>query len=241
MPITLTPLDLAIRLGLTLLAAALVGINRGERGRPAGLRTTMLVCLAASFSMLLANALIDTTGKTQSFFTQMDVMRLPLGILTGVGFLGAGAIVRKGSVVVGLTTAATLWFVTVMGFCFGAGKHVLGGSALAVALLVVWGLKHIEKRSRIDRRGSLHLSIQEDGPHDPELRKLFEQHRFEVSASGIRAEGVPRILHLRYELIWRACPEDSQPPSFLPELLDNRALVAIEWMPQSVQEHSQEG
>jgi putative Mg2+ transporter-C (MgtC) family protein len=236
MPVTLTFQDVLLRLLLTLVASAMVGINRGERGRPAGLRTTMLVSMAASFSMLLANALIDTTGRTQTFFTQMDVMRLPLGVLTGVGFLGAGAIVRKGSVVLGLTTAATLWFVTVMGMCFGSGKFTLGVAALVSSLIVIWGLKHIETRVRIDRRGSLTLEVLEHGPGDEAVRQLFKENGFEVAANGIHAAGTPRAIRYHYELIWRACPHDVTQPSFLNALLANTAVTSVDWAPQSLQE-----
>jgi putative Mg2+ transporter-C (MgtC) family protein len=94
----------------------LIGINRSEHGHAAGLRTTLLVCLAASLSMLQVNLLLPMTGKTSSSFAVMDLMRLPLGILSGMGFIGAGAIVRKDNFVHGLTTAATLWFVTGLGY-----------------------------------------------------------------------------------------------------------------------------
>jgi putative Mg2+ transporter-C (MgtC) family protein len=99
MPTTLEWSDVALRLALTVLAGGLIGFDRGEHGRPAGLRTTLLVCLAAAFAMLLANALLPTSGKTQSSFVNFDVMRLPLGILTGIGFIGAGAIVRRHNLV----------------------------------------------------------------------------------------------------------------------------------------------
>jgi putative Mg2+ transporter-C (MgtC) family protein len=71
-------------------------------------------------------------------------MRLPLGILTGVGFIGGGAILRRGSLVVGVTTAATLWYVTVVGLCFGGGQMLLGWLATAVGVLVLWGLRWVE-------------------------------------------------------------------------------------------------
>ena len=202
------------------------------------MRTTILVCMAASFSMLLANALLNTTGKSQTYFTQMDVMRLPIGILTGMGFLGAGAIVRKGSVVVGLTTAATLWFVTVMGFCFGAGQNLLGGAALAVALLVIWVLKHFEKHNRIDRRGSLTLVLSEAGPTEPELHRMFRHAGFEIAASGICMEDQPRRTTLRYELIWRALPDDTAQPGFLAHLREDATVSSINWTPQLLDEQS---
>jgi putative Mg2+ transporter-C (MgtC) family protein len=113
--------DIAIRLLLTVVGGALIGMNREEHGQAAGLRTTLLVCLAASLSMIQVNLLLGVAGKAQNSFVVMDLMRLPLGILSGMGFIGGGVILRKGSIVRGVTTAATLWFVTVMGLCFGGG------------------------------------------------------------------------------------------------------------------------
>jgi putative Mg2+ transporter-C (MgtC) family protein len=86
------------------------------------MRTNVLVGLAASLSMILANAMLGPGGKNAGSFSVLDLMRLPLGILSGMGFIGAGAILRKGDMVLGVTTAATLWMVTMLGLCCGAGK-----------------------------------------------------------------------------------------------------------------------
>jgi putative Mg2+ transporter-C (MgtC) family protein len=121
--------DIALRLVLTLAAGMLVGLNRGEHGRPAGLRTTMMVCLAASLAMILCNILLSTVGKHPDSFVNIDPMRLPLGILTGMGFIGAGAVIRRKDTVIGITTtAATLWLVTVVGLCIGSWHFLLGRS-----------------------------------------------------------------------------------------------------------------
>src|SRR5262245_32081400 len=118
--------ELALRLALAALAGALIGFDRDEHGHPAGLRTTLLVCLAAAIAMVLANLLIPAAQRASAGSYTFDVMRLPLGILTGMGFLGAGAILRRSDLVVGLTTAATLWMVTVIGITFGSGEIALG-------------------------------------------------------------------------------------------------------------------
>ena len=122
MPVTLDWEHVALRLILTVAAGFVIGFNRGEHGRPAGMRTTLLVCLAASLSMIQANLLMNSVGKAHDSFVILDLMRLPLGILSGMGFIGAGAILRKDSLVLGVTTAATLWFTTMMGLCFGGGQ-----------------------------------------------------------------------------------------------------------------------
>ena len=105
LPLSPTWTDIAIRLALSVLAGAVVGLNRGARGHAAGFRTTILVTLAASVAMIQANILLTVNGKTPGSFAVMDIMRLPLGILTGVGFIGAGTIVRKGDLITGVTTA----------------------------------------------------------------------------------------------------------------------------------------
>jgi len=88
MPLTLTWQEIALRLALSVVAGTLIGLDRGEHGRPAGLRTTLLVCLAAAVAMIQANLLLATTGKTSDSFISLDLMRLPLGILTYESFRG---------------------------------------------------------------------------------------------------------------------------------------------------------
>jgi putative Mg2+ transporter-C (MgtC) family protein len=109
MPLHPTWEDICLRLLLTVIAGAMLGFDREARGHAAGLRTTILVALAASVAMIQTNILLPLEGKDQGSFAVMDMMRLPLGILTGVGFLGGGAILKRGGSISGVTTAATLW------------------------------------------------------------------------------------------------------------------------------------
>ncbi|WP_269507913.1 MgtC/SapB family protein [Burkholderia sp. IMCC1007] len=146
MPLVLQWPEMLVRVGLALLAGALVGIDRSESGKTAGLRTTILVCLAACLSMLQVNALLLQAGKPEGGFAVLDPMRLPLGILTGMGFIGGGAILHRDGLVSGITTAATLWFVTVIGLCIGGGQLSIGALGLVLALLVVWPLRFVEQR-----------------------------------------------------------------------------------------------
>jgi putative Mg2+ transporter-C (MgtC) family protein len=157
MPLELSWREITIRLALSVLAGALIGANRERRRRPAGLRTTTLVSLAAAVAMIQANLLLPQTGKGHDSFVVLDLMRLPLGILSGIGFIGAGTILKKGDTVEGVTTAATIWFVTVIGLCFGGGQLSLGAAAAGLALLVLWGFKWIEQHSSQDRHATLTL------------------------------------------------------------------------------------
>jgi putative Mg2+ transporter-C (MgtC) family protein len=126
MPTHLQWTDVALRLTLTVLAGLWIGCDRSERGKAAGMRTTLLVCLAASVAMIQVNLLLPTAGRPSDSFVMNDLMRLPLGILTGIGFIGGGAILRRDNIVIGITTAATLWLVTVVGLCLGGGAIGIG-------------------------------------------------------------------------------------------------------------------
>src|SRR6201986_4129722 len=163
--------EIALRLALTFLAGTLLGMERSKTGHFAGLRTPLLVTLAASISMIQMNLLIQTNGKPSDSYAVMDLMRLPLGILTGVGFIGAGAIVRKDDMVVGLTTAATMWFATVVGLCLGGGQLILGSVSTLLGFFVLWGLRYVERRIEHYQMAELRVTISEDRLLARELRE----------------------------------------------------------------------
>ena len=156
MPLALAWPDLALRLLLATVAGTLIGLNRGESGNAAGLRTTLLVCLAACIAMIQVNVLLMQHGKPYDSFVMLDLMRLPLGILSGVGFIGAGSILHRDGLVQGVTTAATMWFVTVIGLCAGGGQYALAVAGTVLGLLVLKTFAHVERwlpRNADDRAG----------------------------------------------------------------------------------------
>lgn len=124
-------LTLIIRVLLAVVLGGLVGIERERADKPAGLRTHMVVCLASALIMLLS--IHVSTLNPESIF---DPGRIAAGVVTGVGFLGAGTIIRQGSIVRGLTTAASLWFVAGLGLAIGAG--FIWPSVLAAGLVLVF-------------------------------------------------------------------------------------------------------
>ena len=183
--------EVAVRLLLTAGASALIGLNRGEQGRPAGLRTMILVGVAAAVSMIQVNLLLDTAGRKPDSFIMLDLMRLPLGILSGMGFIGAGTILRRGKMIQGVTTAATLWFVTVMGLCFGGGQLALGITMLALGLFVLGILHWVDQRIVRDRSALLILTVAAGGPTDAVIRESILADRLQVVSCSvtIRQEG----------------------------------------------------
>jgi putative Mg2+ transporter-C (MgtC) family protein len=231
MPLNIGWGEIALRLALTVFAGILIGINRSEHGHAAGLRTTLLVCLAASLSMLQVNLLLPMTGKTSSSFAVMDLMRLPLGILSGMGFIGAGAIVRKDNFVHGLTAAATLWFVTGLGLCFGGGQLALGLVGLALGVLVLEVFKRLEDLWRQDRHAVLSVIIGTNGPTEEELTSKLQAEGYVISPWGVVSFDQNRQRELRTEVRWRDGPHEVHSPAFLQEVVDYPGVLRLEWKP----------
>jgi putative Mg2+ transporter-C (MgtC) family protein len=228
MPFHLSWSDAAVRLVCTLIAGLLVGMDRDERGKAAGIRTNVLVCLAASLSMLLANAMLWTSGKNASSFAVLDLMRLPLGILSGMGFIGAGAILRKGDMVLGVTTAATLWMVTMLGLCFGAGKLALGGAGLGLTLFTLWGLKFFEQHLSQEHRGSLCV-ITSSEDLSRELRTMVRGSGMRVhswTVDDLREKG--RVV-VQCELRWRARKREHDEPALIESLRHRADVERLRW------------
>jgi putative Mg2+ transporter-C (MgtC) family protein len=220
---------IALRLALTLFAGAVIGVNRGERNRPAGLRTTMLVCLAASLSMIEVNVLLPTVGKAHDSYVVLDLMRLPLGILSGMGFIGAGAILRKGEFVTGVTTAATMWFVTMLGICIGGGQLVLGMGALAASVLILWGLKWVEECWLKTHQGTLKIISRAGGLPRAELEKTLHRDGYHFKSwITYSAENHNKREELTCEMRWHASKGKALPP-FLAELSDRPDVEMLEW------------
>jgi putative Mg2+ transporter-C (MgtC) family protein len=232
MSITLEWHEIALRLVLTVIGGALIGLNRTVHGRPAGLRTILLVALAASISMIQANLLMDSVGKAANSFIVLDLMRLPLGILTGVGFIGAGAILRRENRVLGLTTAATLWFVTVMGLCFGGGQNGLGVTALGIGLVVLWGLQWLEAKLPQDRQGTLVLTIGPGGVGNEEIRSRIQLARFQIVSLGMMHDNVEQVRELSCEVRWHDRTNEAREPAFLEEFVRLPGVSKLKWSPQ---------
>jgi putative Mg2+ transporter-C (MgtC) family protein len=163
-----------LRLGAAFLTGAIIGLERENHGRAAGLRTTVLVCVAAAIAMILSGYLF-VDGQDASSTWHPDPARLAAGILTGMGFLGAGAIIREGRVVRGVTTAAVLWFTTVLGLAFGAGHFSLGLSGLGIAVLTLFILPRLEGLIRSDWYGSVIITLGLTGMTDAQLKARLEQ------------------------------------------------------------------
>lgn len=179
MPDDIGVLDWLIRLGLAGVLSGVIGFERETRHKAAGLRTHMLVAMgAALFTILSASA-----------FDEGDPTRIAAQIVSGVGFLGAGAIFRSGANVHGLTTAAGLWAVAALGMAAGAGLEEGAVLATALGVLVLTVLRVVERRwIRTGTRRTIGVTTESLG----ELQEIVSTaHSIDVSSRRVAIETLP--------------------------------------------------
>ncbi|HEY4130138.1 MAG TPA: MgtC/SapB family protein [Gemmatimonadaceae bacterium] len=144
-------LSVLAKLLLATLLGGAIGLERELAGKPAGLRTNILICVgAALFTQLSID--IARIGFTPSGSPYGDTTRIAAQIVSGIGFLGAGAILHGQGSIVGLTTAATIWVVAAVGAAVGAGAYVDALGSTALIMLVLVGLRPVERRLMVKRR-----------------------------------------------------------------------------------------
>ncbi|WFU11349.1 MgtC/SapB family protein (plasmid) [Rhizobium sp. CB3090] len=202
MPLNPTWVDIAIRLLLVVAAGALIGLNREAGGHAAGFRTTILVGLAACLAMIQANLLLTTMGKTPQSFVRMDILRFPLGILTGVGFIGGGAILKRGDLITGVTTAATLWIMTAIGLCIGGGQLVVGSAGAVVAFIVLSLFKWFDEL--ISRRQKARVIIElTSSAYIAKIETAFDPLGYSFCFTDKSINDTDGTVHATYQVRWK--------------------------------------
>ncbi|HEX8850077.1 MAG TPA: MgtC/SapB family protein [Gemmatimonadaceae bacterium] len=169
-------LDLLAKLALAVLLGGTVGLERELSGKPAGLRTNILICVGSAMLMDLSVRI----GITETGARVGDPARLAAQVVSGIGFLGAGTILQARGTVVGLTTAATIWVVAAIGLTIGSGSYLEALGATLLVASVLWGLGRVEKRLLQTRRvigGTLRVL-----PRTPfdELEQIFNSAGIQV-------------------------------------------------------------
>jgi putative Mg2+ transporter-C (MgtC) family protein len=140
------PIESLARLLLAAVAGGLVGLEREIRGRQAGFRTNLLVCLGSALVMIVSTRFAGYEWDHEpGVQIAVDPARIAYGVMTGIGFLGAGTIIQSGGSVRGLTTAAALWCVAAVGLAAGFGLYVVAMLASLLILLALWLLDYVEE------------------------------------------------------------------------------------------------
>jgi len=223
----LTTSDIVLRLGVTFVAAMVIGFERESHGRAAGLRTTILASLAAAVAMIISELLY--APQVESSGWRPDPARLAAGVLTGMGFLGAGAIIKDGNSVRGVTTAATLWSVSILGLAFGAGYFVLGGLLWAFMVVTLMVLPYIERLVKNDWYGWLDLRCTLDGVDDTEIRARLERHGVQVKRVGLTYDFEKQERRMRIELKFKRAPLYDLAREVLDDLRTLKGVHELRW------------
>ncbi len=153
-------LDLLVKLVLAVALGGVVGLEREFSGHPAGLRTNILICLGATLLMHLSLRVGLVDGVHVG-----DPGRIAAQVVSGIGFLGAGAILHTRGIIRGLTTAATIWVVAAVGLAIGAGGFVEATGAVLLVGIVLTGLRYVERRLHgIYRAARIVVRMADDAP-----------------------------------------------------------------------------
>ena len=172
-------MDMFVRIITSCILGGLIGLER-ERGlRPAGFRTHILVCTGATLITLVSiYGFVDSTGVR-------DPARIAAQIVSGIGFLGAGTILNKGSSVKGLTTAASLWIVAGIGMATGAGMLKLAAGTTLLVLIVLLSFAHLERACKIFRprtKGILKIVATKEGCNINTITSLIEEYEATIKS-----------------------------------------------------------
>ena len=170
--------DFLLKFFVAIVCGGLIGIERERKGKAAGLRTNILICLGAALYMIISEFIAKAAGQSS------DPARVAAQVVTGIGFIGAGAIIQSRGTVTGLTTAATIWVVAAIGLTVGAGFHAIALSFTVLVLVTLTLLGRFEHKLL----GRCHfvtceiVHLDDGGKTQSELNEIFEEYNLSMSS-----------------------------------------------------------
>ncbi len=174
-------LDILLVIGGALLAGSLIGLERSYHGRPAGFRTHALVCTSSAILMLVTAYQWNWLAGMPLETIRTDPTRMAQGIMTGIGFLGAGVIFKEGVTVRGLTTAASIWATAAIGILYGVGFYFPAVLSTVIVLGILSLFRRLEDLMPSQLYAHQVLRFARDkAPSEAELRRLLDEHGFSV-------------------------------------------------------------
>jgi len=228
---TITEYELTIRVLISALCGGFIGLERELNNHAAGFRTHILVCIGSTCIMLLS--IYGFSQFVDEVNVRVDPARLAAQVITGIGFLGAGAIMRNGSMISGLTTAASIWVVAAIGLCIGAGFMYLAFLATVLVVIILFVLNKVENvmmrnwRKRdvviqlIDRPGSLANITSLFSRYDIQISNMVMKSDSRMMEDGIKMP----TMEIRFQL-------KTKKPKFYPVAMElivaNKDVIALE-------------
>ena len=186
-------LDLGAKMIVAVLAGGAVGLERQIAGKPAGLRTNILICVGSALLMDLSMNIGMAFGETRIG----DPARLAAQVVTGIGFIGAGTIMQSGGTITGLTSAATIWVVAAIGLTAGAGFYVEALGATLTVMAILAGLGRLEHGLlRVQRTMSVTVRTK-PGVSLDRMRELLHAEGLQVREAQIFDHATDRVFEMR--------------------------------------------
>jgi putative Mg2+ transporter-C (MgtC) family protein len=174
--------DLSVRLLIAAALGAVIGVEREIHGHPAGMRTHLLVALGSAIFTELSIYGFQATASSP-----LDPSRIAAQIVSGIGFLGAGAIIKDGASIRGLTTAASLWATAAIGLAAGAGDYVVGITGSVIVVFSLWPLNRVAERLHRADRLTMRLNLVVDRLEAlAEISVIVARNRLEIV--GVQTE-----------------------------------------------------
>jgi putative Mg2+ transporter-C (MgtC) family protein len=195
-------LEMVLRTVAALVAGGLIGLERSHRGRPAGFRTHALVCLASSLLMLVTIYESHWFPRDSAARVILDPTRMAQGIMTGIGFVGAGAIIKEGFTVRGLTTAASIWITAAIGILAGIGFYFAAVIGTVLSLGTLSAFRWIEARLPTETYAMFMVRYARGAAiAEPSLRELVKAHGFSAHNFSYRLHG--DVDQIEYRMVLR--------------------------------------
>ncbi len=214
---------------MSILVGGAIGFEREMHGRPAGLRTHILVCLASTL-LIFASRVLPAQLLAEDSVARivMDPNRLAAGIVTGIGFLGAATVIRAGDIVRGITTGATVWTVAGLGIVIGQGEYAIAVVGAIAVIIVLAGLDPLTRRIApvIYRRLTVTGIGSEMSSLSARIASVLKQHEIRVQdLSGSRGEPdqpFELVFHVRLRNLQQA-------PEMLEKISGEHGVKRVEW------------
>ncbi len=203
------------KLILSVVVGLIIGGEREYRNKSAGLRTIILICVGSTVFTILSTLMAD----------ESEAARIASNIVTGIGFLGAGAILRDGLTISGLTTASTIWVAAALGMAVGAGEYLLAFAAVGIVFVVLTGFTLVEERMfRIFKKTvELHIRMNPTSDDIGRVEEEMKKHPLKFSRKKEFVKDACAIYH--YEVIGR----DEDISRFISALKQSEAVKDFEY------------
>ena len=186
-------LDLLLKLSMAVVLGGAVGLEREIAGKPAGLRTNILICLGAALITDVSIGIAEGPNGTRIG----DPARLAAQIVSGIGFIGAGTIMQARGTVTGLTSAATIWVVAAIGIAIGAGHYLEAAGAGVLVTLVLAGLGNLEHKLRRARRVLSCTLRARPGFPEQELEAILDSSGIKIIGKQVFDHADDRVFELK--------------------------------------------